>query len=133
MNEFNHYALIKRYSQAVKQESREAALVTAALLCLQGKLDCRLHRSLIFTSSVNPLHHSRSLLLREGVYVQGGGFTSASPQTPFIQDSYKEPPYPAKTNSIEEVETNAFVFELYLVTARLHPNVMFHETRWSLL
>lgn len=31
--------------------------------------------------------------------------------------SYKEPPYPAKTNNIEEVETNAFVFAIYLVPA----------------
>lgn len=31
--------------------------------------------------------------------------------------SYKESPYPAKTNSIEEVETNAFVFEIYLTAA----------------
>lgn len=54
------------------------------------------------------------------VYGPGGfHFCFTSPQTPFIQMSYKEPPYPAKTNSIEEVETNAFVLEIYLVAASL--------------
>lgn len=72
----NHYAFIKRHSRAAKQESREAALVTGAPLCLQGELDCRLHRRLIFTSSVNPLRHSRSFFLKACVCVWD--FTSAS-------------------------------------------------------
>lgn len=40
--------------------------------------------------------------------------------------SYKESPYPAKTNSIEEVETNAFVFEIYLTAASLHQQQILH-------
>lgn len=120
-------------SLIVEQSCRnqgEAALVSGAPPCLQAELDCRLHRRLSFTSSVNPLRHSRSFFLSLCACTRPCVcliffflyFCFASPQTPFIQDSYKELPYPAKTNSIEEVETNAFVFELYLVC----PNATFH-------
>lgn len=43
--------------------------------------------------------------------------------------SYKEPPYPAKTNSIEEVETNAFVFEIYLTAGVTSPAAHFARFR----
>lgn len=51
-------------------------------------------------------------------------FTSAllHPKHHSSKDSYKEPAYPAKTNSVEGAETNAFVLELYLVSICLHPN-----------
>ena len=76
-----------------------------------------------------PLCHSRSFFSEAIARAWGNfHFCFASPQTPFTQGSYKEPPYPAKTNSIEEVETNAFVFELYLVPACLHRNAVSHET-----
>lgn len=53
-------------SPIVEQSSRnqgEAALVSGAPPCLQAGLDCRLHRRLSLTSSVNPLRHSRSFFL----------------------------------------------------------------------
>lgn len=49
------------------------------------------------------------------------------PQTPFSKGSYKEPPYPAQTNSADEVETNAFVWQIYLDSSRHHPNGISHR------
>lgn len=59
-------SLRRSLSPIVEQSCRnqgEAALVTGAPLCLQAELDCRLHRRLTLTSSVNPLRHSRSFFL----------------------------------------------------------------------
>lgn len=90
------------------------------------KLDCRTHCSLIFTSFVNPFAVATLFLEAR---VRAGGISLLLRFTPYTihQGAYKEPPYPAKTNSIEEQETNAFVFELYLVTVCLHPNTISHK------